>query len=161
NFPVDCRPGRHRSPADGGALVADVAGRVSFAEQIRLVAGLRWQILRNQLRRKGSRIDLVGIFFAAIVGGLLVDGLRFAFYWGAYSFVATRRFQWLALLLWGILAYWQLVPLFLAGFGATFRFRNLLRFPLSMSAFYFVALAYGLADFAAIASICWLLAMTA
>jgi hypothetical protein len=141
--------------------VADVTGKVSFPEQIRLVAGLRWQILRNQLRKKGSRVDLLGMLLAAIFGGLVVFGLSFAFYWGAYTSVSTGEFKWLVLLFWGVLAFWQLVHIFMAGFGATFEFRRLLRFPLSMSAFYFLGLAYGLADFAALASVCWLLAMTA
>lgn len=141
--------------------MADVAREVSFPEQIRLVAGLRWQILRNQLRKKGSRTDLVGMLFAAFFGGLLVVGLSFAFYWGAYTSVSTAQFKWLVLLFWGIFVFWQLVHIFMAGFGAAFEFRRLLRFPLRMSAFYFLGLAYGLADFAALATVCWLLAMTA
>ncbi|HEX3544143.1 MAG TPA: hypothetical protein VHT31_06420, partial [Candidatus Acidoferrum sp.] len=48
-----------------------------------------------------------------------------------------------------------------AGFGSRFEFRSLLRFPFSPSAFYLIALAYGLADFPALASICWLLVFTA
>ena len=36
--------------------MADVAsGKLSVAEQIRLVAGLRWRILRNHLRTKNQR----------------------------------------------------------------------------------------------------------
>src|SRR5271169_2264264 len=69
------------------------------------------------------------------------------------------REAWIALLFWGIFLSWQLFPIFTAGFGAGFEFRNLLRFPLSLRAFYIIGLAYGLADFAALASICWLTAM--
>src|SRR5207247_9407312 len=42
-----------------------------------------------------------------------------------------------------------------------FQFRTLLRFPLSLRAFYIIGLAYGFADFSALASVVWLLAMTA
>src|SRR5882762_5617875 len=66
----------------------------------------------------------------------------------------------MALLFWGIFLFWQVFPVFVAGFGAGFEFRTLLRFPLSLSAFYVIGLAYGLADFPAIASVCWLLSMT-
>ena len=59
----------------------------------------------------------------------------------------------------GILVFWQIFPLFAAGLGVNFEFRTLLRFPLSLSAFYLIALAYGLADFSAITSVCWLFAM--
>src|SRR5262249_50718855 len=60
-----------------------------------------------------------------------------------------------------ILIFWQLFPVFVAGFGSSFEFRNMLRFPLRLEAFYLIGLAYGLADFSAIASILWLLSMAA
>ncbi len=139
--------------------MADVAGKLGVASQIRLVAELRWRILRNQLRRKNSKLDLIGLIWAAIFSGVMVIGLSFAFCWGAYISISTGHFGWLVLLFWGVFLFWQVFPLFVAGFGATFEFRTLLRFPLSLTAFYLVGLAYGLADFAAIASICWLLAI--
>jgi ABC-2 type transport system permease protein len=139
--------------------VADVAGKLGVASQLRLVAELRWRILRNHLRRKNSKLDLIGLIWAAIFSGVMVIGLSFAFCWGAYISISTSHFGWLLLLFWGVFLFWQAFPLFVAGFGATFEFRTLLRFPLSLTAFYLVGLAYGLADFAAIASICWLLAI--
>ena len=139
--------------------MADVAGKLGVASQIRLVAELRWRILRNHLRRKNSKLDLIGLIWAAILSGVMVIGLSFMFCWGAYLSISTLHFGWLLLLFWGVFVFWQAFPLFVAGFGAAFEFRTLLRFPLSLSAFYLVGLAYGLADFAAIASICWLLAI--
>jgi len=140
--------------------VADVALSTSIVEQIRLVAGLRWQILRNSLRKKSNRLDLIGLIFAGVFSGIFVLGLCFAFYAGAYFFLSKGRPGWIALLFWGIFVFWQVFPVLVAGFGANFEFRTLLRFPLSLSAFYVIGLAYGLADFSAIASVCWLLAMT-
>jgi ABC-2 type transport system permease protein len=139
--------------------VVDVTRKLGVASQIRLVAELRWRILRNHLRRKNSKLDLIGLIWAAIFSGVMVIGLSFAFCWGAYISISTSHFGWLLLLFWGVFLFWQAFPLFVAGFGATFEFRTLLRFPLSLTAFYLVGLAYGLADFAAIASICWLLAI--
>src|SRR5260370_37289756 len=69
--------------------------------------------------------------------------------------------EWMALLFWAIFLFWQVFPIFVAGFGANFEFRTLLRFPLSRSAFYIIGLAYGFADFSSLASVCWLLSMTA
>jgi len=140
--------------------VADVAQVPGLWEQIRLVAGLRWRILRNGLRRKNNRWDLIGLIITGFLGALFALGLSFAFYFGAYTFLSTSHEAWLALLFWGIFLFWQAFPLFTAGFGAGFEFRTLLRFPLSLRAFYIIGLAYGLADFAAIASVCWLFAMT-
>jgi hypothetical protein len=141
--------------------MADVAHATSILEQIRLVAGLRWRILRNSLRRKNNRLDLIGMIFAGIFSSVLVLGLSFAFYGGAYAFLSKGHPGWMAWLFWGIFLFWQVFPVLVAGFGASFEFRTLLRFPLSLSAFYIISLAYGLADFSAIASLCWLLAMTA
>ena len=140
--------------------MADVTHSVSVLEQIRLVAGLRWRILRNSLRKKNNRLDLIGLILAGVLSGIFVFGLSFAFYAGAYAFLSQGRMEWMALLFWGIFLFWQIFPVFVAGFGANFEFRTLLRFPLSLRAFYAIGLAYGFADFSALASVCWLLAMT-
>jgi hypothetical protein len=139
--------------------LADVGGKLSVAGQVRLVAELRWRIHRNHLRRKNSRLDLIGLIWVAVFSGIMVVGLSLAFCWGAYISFSTGHYGWLVLLFWSIFLFWQVFPIFVAGFGASFEFRTLLRFPLSLTAFYLIALAYGLADFAAIASVCWLLAI--
>ena len=139
--------------------MADVAHPVGIGEQIRLVAGLRWRILRNHLRKKGTRLDLIGLFAAAIGSGALVLGISFAFYAGAYASISTGHTEWITLLFWGIFLFWQLFPVFVAGLGVSFQFRTLLRFPISLTAFYFIALGYGFADVAALTSTCWLLAI--
>jgi ABC-2 type transport system permease protein len=139
--------------------MADVARFPGIAAQLRLVAGLRWRLLRNSLRKKNSRLDLLGLFVGGIFGLLFVVGVCTAFYFGAYTFVSSGRSARIALLFWGIFLWWQLFPIIVAGFGASFEFRNLLRFPLSPGAFYLIGLAYGLADFGSIAAVFWLLSM--
>jgi ABC-2 type transport system permease protein len=141
--------------------MADLASPISLADQIRLVAGLRWRMLINSLRKKNNVLDLIGMGFVAFFGLILVIGPSFAFYFAGYSFVSEGRLQWLAVPFWAIFVFWQAIPIFAAGFGSRFEFRTLLRFPFSPSAFYLIGLAYGLADFPALASICWLLVMTA
>src|SRR4029077_16231483 len=111
--------------------------------------------------KKNNRLDLIGLIFAGVFGSILVFGLCFAFYAGAYEFLSKGHASWLAALFWGIFVFWQGFPIFIAGFGASFEFKTLLRFPLSLHAFYIIGLAYGLSDFSALASLCWLLAMTA
>jgi ABC-2 type transport system permease protein len=128
--------------------------------QIKLVAGLRWRILRNSLRKKNNRMDLLGLIISATLGSIFVLGMCFAFGAGAYNFLAGGQESWIALLFWAIFLFWQGFPIMVAGFGATFEFRTLLRFPLKLGAFYTISLAYGLADVGAIASICWLISMT-
>jgi ABC-2 type transport system permease protein len=141
--------------------VADVTPLPGVIEQLKAVAGLRWLILKNGMRRKNNRWDLIGMIVAGVFSGLLVIGLCFAFYAGAYAFLGKGRPSWMALLFWAIFVYWQLIPVFVAGFGASFEFKSLLRFPLNPRTFYILGLGYGLADFGAISSILWILAMLA
>jgi ABC-2 type transport system permease protein len=141
--------------------MADVIRMPGVFEQIRLVAEVRWRILKNGLRRKNNRWDLIGMIWVGIIGGVLILALCFAFYAGGYEFVAKYRAGWLALLYWGIFLWWQVFPIFVAGFGSNFEFATLLRFPLSLRAFYLLGLGYGLSDYAAISSICWILSMIA
>jgi len=141
--------------------MADVAHMPGVFEQLKLVAGLRWHILKNSLRKKNNVLDLIGMIWVGFVSAAVVIGLSFAFYAGGYTFIEKNRAEWLALLYWGIFLWWQVFPIFVAGFGSNFEFATLLRFPLSLRAFYILGLGYGLADFAAVSSICWILAMIA
>jgi ABC-2 type transport system permease protein len=141
--------------------VADVSQFPSLVEQLRLVAGLRWSLLKNSMRRKSNRWDLIGLIAAGLMSGLLVVGLCFAFYGGTYYFLTKGNPGWISLLFWGLFLWWQVFPVFVAGFAATFDFQKLLRFPLSLRAFYLLGLGYGFADFAAISSICWVVSMLA
>jgi ABC-2 type transport system permease protein len=141
--------------------MAEVAGPVSLAQQIALVAQLRWRILRNGLRKKNNAADLIGMAFASLFGVVLILGPTVGFYFAGYTFVSGGRLQWLGALFWSIFGFWQMIPIFAAGFGSKFEFRTLLRFPFNAAAFYLIGLAYGLADFPALASMCWLLALSA
>ncbi len=140
--------------------MADVVRLPGVWEQIRLVAGLRWRVLANNLRKKHNQWDLIGMIFAGFFATLAVLGISVGFGFGAYSLLSGGHETWMPLLYWAIFLFWQGFPIFTAGFGAGFEFRTLLRFPLSLRAFYVIGLAYGLADFAAVASICWLIAVS-
>jgi ABC-2 type transport system permease protein len=141
--------------------LADVVQLPSVKEQLRLIAGLRWSLLRNHLQRRNNRWDLIGVIFAAISSSVLVLGLCAAFYAGTYAFLIKGKPGWTAILFWAIFFWWQVVPIFVAGFGANFEFRNLLRFPVSLRAFYILGLGYGFADFAAVSSLCWIISILA
>ena len=137
----------------------EIAQPVGILKQIALIAGLRWRLLHNGLRRKQNRLDLLGLIVLALFAGTFVIGLCFALFGGAYDFVSTGREAWLGLFFWGIFCWWQLFPIVAAGFGAAFEFRTLLSFPLSFTAFYIIGLAYGLADFTGLAALCWIIAI--
>ena len=139
--------------------MADVARMPGVLAQLRLIAGLRWSLLKNSMQRKNNRWDLVGVIFAGVFGALLVVGLSVAFYAGAYELLARHHANWMGLLFWAIFLWWQVFPIFVAGFGANFEFKTLLRFPLNHRTFYLLGLGYGFADFAAISAVCWVSAM--
>lgn len=136
--------------------MADLIRLPGVAEQLKLVAGLRWNLLKNSLQRKNNRWDLIGMILAAAGSSAIVIGLCVAFYAGAYFFLTRGRAGWIQLLYWAIFLWWQVVPILVAGFGANFEFRNFLRFPLSLRAFYILGFGYGFADFAAVSSLCWI-----
>lgn len=139
--------------------MADLIQLPGVAEQLKLVAGLRWNLLKNNLQSKNNRWDLIGMILAAAGGAVMVIGLCVAFYAGTYFFLTRGRASWMQLLYWAIFLWWQVVPILVAGFGANFEFRNFLRFPLSLRAFYILGFGYGFADFAAVSSLCWIAAM--
>jgi ABC-2 type transport system permease protein len=141
--------------------VADVANGSGVFAQIRLVAGLRWRILRNLMRTRNSRWDLFGLVWAVIFASAFVIGMCWLLWWAAYFSVSRGQYAWILLMFWCIFLFWQAFPIFIAGFGAPFEFRTLLRFPLRFSTFYIIGLAYGLADFAAVCGTCWLVSIAA
>jgi len=141
--------------------MADVAHLPGLFEQIWLVAGLRWRILRNNMKNKNRVWDVIGVVISSIVGLVFVAGIAIAIFAGTVFFLNNHHESRFGLLFWGIFLWWQVLPIFIAGFSPSFSFRSLLRFPLKFSAFYSIGIAYGLADSAALASLVWLVTMIA
>src|SRR5438477_7665890 len=126
--------------------MADVVVPVRLAGQIRLVAGLRWKIMRNYLRQKSNVLDFIGIVGAGLGAAGLIVAIALAISFGAHSAVRTGHFTWLTFLFLGIIVFWQIFPLFAAGLGVNFEFRTLRRCPRRVSAVYFIHVAYALPD---------------
>ena len=133
--------------------MADVARLPGLFEQIWLVAGLRWRILRNNMKNKNRVWDVIGVVISSVVGIVFVAGIAILVFVGTVAFLNDRHEARFGLLFWGFFLWWQVLPIFVAGFSPSFSFRSLLRFPLKFSAFYSIGLAYGLADSAALASL--------
>jgi ABC-2 type transport system permease protein len=141
--------------------LADVGKLPGVFEQVRLVAGVRWHILKNGLRKKHNRWDLFAMIWVMFFSSCLVLCVAVLFFFGGREFVIKNDLGLFALLYWALFVWWQLFPVFVAGFGSNFEFSTLLRFPLSLRAFYLLGLGYGLSDFGALSSICWILSMIA
>ena len=141
--------------------MADLIGKSGLIEQIRLVTWLRWRFLRNSVSNKNRRLDLIGLIFSGFFSVLFVAGVTVAIFVGTRYLLRQHLEQFLGLLFLALFFWWQLFPILLAGFAPQFAFGRLLRFPLRLSAFYVIGLAYGLADSAALAALVWMAAMIA
>ena len=54
--------------------MADVAQLPGVFEQVRLVVGLRWLVLKHGLRKKNNVWDLIGMIWLGIVSTAVVIG---------------------------------------------------------------------------------------
>jgi ABC-2 type transport system permease protein len=133
----------------------------NLGEQLRLVAWLRWHGLRNSVRNKNRRLDILGVILSGVVSSALVVGVAGAMFVGTEYIFEHHEEKYLSLMFLALLVWWQLFPIMMAGFAPQFSFPSLLRFPMNFSAFYLVGLAYGFADAAAIAAVVWMVAMVA
>src|SRR5262249_36777317 len=154
-----CRPRRRGTPECRGVVVADVVRLPGLFEQIRLVAGLRWRILRNNLKNKQRVLDLIGVVISSIMGIFLVVGIAIGVFAGTISFLQNHHEARMALLFWGIFLWWQVMPIFVAGFFSSFFFFSLLRVPLSFFVFFLFWGVFLLCDSAALSSLIWLFTM--
>lgn len=129
------------------------------AQQIQLIARLRWMLFKNSLRNIKGRLEALSSAILWLMMSGLVFGGGIFFGIATYYLVNGHYWTWIAGLLWLVFLFWQLYPIFAASGGAQFDFANLLRFPLRFSSFFILSLVYGLFDPGAVSSIVWLLAM--
>lgn len=141
--------------------MAGVAAAPGVWQQVWLVAGLRWRLLRNSLRSQRAQLELIGNFLVVGLGGLLAVGGAVGFAAGAFLAVNRNTPQTLVLLLWAVLLVWQLLPLLLAAFSSGAGMRGLLHLPFRFRAFFLLHLFYGLFDPAAMLSLAWLAGIAA
>ena len=139
--------------------MADVARPTSLAAQVLLIARLRWTIFRTRLRQRNAAIELIGLLITGLFSALFILGTGTGIAVGAYFIAAKNRLDLLSFLFWGIFLAWHLFPVMMSSFTVQFDFRSLLRFPLSLPAFYILSVAYGLADPAALGSLFWCLCL--
>src|SRR6266576_1522674 len=113
--------------------MVDLASGPGLLEQIRLVSQLRWRVLRNNLRKKNRRLDLIGVIISSISGTIFVAGISLVFFLGTRGMLANHLEKYFGLLFLALLVWWQIFPIMIAGFSPQFTFRTLLRFPCNLS----------------------------
>jgi ABC-2 type transport system permease protein len=130
-------------------------------EQFATVAWLRWRVFVNGLRSRQRKAEAVGAVFLSI--GMLLFGIvpGIAFAVGAYYLVShpETHFFALSILFWIVFLYWQFIPAISIAFSEIFDASTFLRFPVTLSTYYWLWLAFGSLDPALIPPIIWLSGM--
>jgi ABC-2 type transport system permease protein len=127
--------------------LAPTAARWSSAQtrdQFRAIAWLRWRILANGFRRKGSTAELVGIIIVYPLFGLLILGLVFGAGITAWALASKGYFPRISWVLWGIFILCQVLNIQLGQPGTTFDPTQLIRFPLGARTYTVIRLFFGL-----------------
>ncbi len=124
--------------------------------QLRAIALLRWQILKNSLRTMRGRMEVVSWIFIGFWFAALGLGGAFGIAVGSWWMVSHNRSDLLAALFWPIFVFWICFPLVATAFTEVFDSSNLLRYPLRYSSFFLVNLIYGSLDGGTIVGLLWL-----
>jgi len=136
-----------------------MAVKISPFEQVRLLAGVRWQVFRNNLRAKHKKVGLIWDTLTYVVLGLIQLGTSFGFVMMGYFAGKQGKTTLLLITFWVIFAIWQLVPVMVEGSSPGLNFAEIVRYPISFNLYFFLASIYGFVDIIAIACNGWLLAI--
>ena len=125
--------------------------------QLSAIANLRWRMFVNSLRTKRGKMELASriiVTLAFSVGGLGGFAAAAGFAW---YFTSQGKAEFLAILLWPVLFFWQVFPVMATAFTNNPDSSELLRFPLSYRSYFVIRLAYGFFDPAsALGTVCLL-----
>ena len=114
--------------------------------QLTAIANLRWRMFVNGLRSRRGKMELASriiVTTAFALGGL--GGFAFGIGFGFY-FASQDKLEFLAVLLWPILFFWQVFPVMATAFTNNPDSSDLLRFPLTYRSYFLIRLAYGSFD---------------
>jgi ABC-2 type transport system permease protein len=125
------------------------------AAQLRAIIFLRARLFINSLRSVRHKLNLV----SRIIGGVLVVaaglGGGFAIAMTCWGFTKAARPEFVSLVCWAILLFWQLFPIMASAFNQNLDASDLLRFPLSYRTYFVVRLLYGALDIPTALGLSW------
>ncbi|HKT86840.1 MAG TPA: hypothetical protein VJQ59_00290 [Candidatus Sulfotelmatobacter sp.] len=114
--------------------------------QIPAIAELRWRLFVNGLRTRRGKTELASRVFIILTFAVAGLGGFFGAIGGAWYIVSQGQVEYLALILWPILLFWQLFPVMATAFTSNPDSSELLRFPLAYSSYFLIRLVYGYLD---------------
>ena len=131
--------------------------RVKTRDQYAAVARLRWNIFRNSIRSRRGKANLVSQIIIGIVFTLFGLGGSVGLGTGAWYLMSGNKGEWLAVIFWPVMLFWQFFPLMATAFTENLESSDLLRFPLTYRSYFLIRIAYGLFDPATSVCCLWLL----
>ena len=145
----------------GVSSASGLLPQLGSREQFAAIAQLRWRIFVNSLRTLHGRMEMVSWIFIGL--GFAVMGLGGTLALGATAWFLTfqHNLRWLALVLWGVLLYWQLFPVMATAFTESFDSTNFLRFPIRYRSYFFIRMVYGALDPTTLIGSLWLVGIAA
>jgi ABC-2 type transport system permease protein len=130
-------------------------------EQFAAIARLRWRIFVNSLRTLRGRMEMVSWIFVGLGFAVMGIGGTFGLATAAWFLTSQHNVEWLALVLWGVLLYWQLFPVMATAFTESFDSSNFLRFPIRYRSYFFIRMVYGALDPTTLIGSLWLCGIAA
>jgi|GEM_PF-666114 len=112
--------------------------------QFSAIAWLRWRILANSFRRKGSTGELIVLIITYPIAACLALAPILGSGFGAYLFTTHNHLSRISWLLWAIFILCQLLNIQLGQPGTTFDPTQLIRFPMRLRNYTVVLLFFGL-----------------
>jgi len=119
---------------------------VGVRGQVATIANLRWRMFVNGLRTKRGKLELVSRIVVTLAFALGGFGSFTAATGFAWYFVSQGRAEFLAIILWPVLFFWQVFPVMATAFTNNPDSSELLRFPLTYRSYFLIRLAYGFFD---------------
>ncbi|HTZ84353.1 MAG TPA: hypothetical protein VMB66_14235 [Candidatus Acidoferrales bacterium] len=123
-----------------------MAHRAVVPGQIPAIAELRWRMFVNGLRTRRGKMEFASSVFIMLAFSIAGLGGFIGAIAGSWYIVSQGRAEYLALILWPILLFWQLFPVMATAFTSNPDSSDLLRFPLSYRAYFVIRLVYGYLD---------------
>lgn len=125
---------------------ATAASTPRLAGQMAAIARARWQLQVNSLRTTRGALEMISKIWVGLWFGVLGLGGAIGFGFAAAYWLSQGEGGRIAILLWGLFAFWQIFPLAAATFSEHVDASGLHRFPLSYAGYVVVRVAFGSFD---------------
>ena len=107
--------------------------------QLAAVAELRWRVFVHSLLTTRGKLELVSRAIISLIFAAFALGGAAGLGWAAHYIVTGDELKYLAILLWLVFLFWQVLPLVATASTTDTDSSDLLRFPLSYRSYFLFA----------------------